>query len=179
MESVLARNHYIETAEIFLNYFERAPIFAFAHHPGKVGGGIEHRPIHSSYLSRMIQSEQKLQQKTYLLPHVARGLHMDCQTQLMISISCGFAHGIDCPRSAKHLCYLYDWNDRFQGLLNRIMGKATEKLMVDSLQSVDVLWVSRRVLIERVRPYFFGPIQLLDPDRRKWADSLKQLVANV
>ena len=127
----------------------------------------------------MIKDHRKLQYKTYLFPHMAKRFQINCQTQLMVSVSCGFAHGIRKPPKTKHLCYLYDWNFNPLGLLNRIMAQTTEKWMRDSLASVDTLWVSREEVAQRVRPYFTGPLKLLPPDKTTWTMALKKFVSNV
>ena len=179
VDSILSRNHYIETAEIFLKHFKRAPVFTYAYHPEKVLGEIERRPIHSSYLSRMVKNPKKLEKQTYLFPHVARSFHMDCQTQLVMSVSQGFSQGIKRPSRAKHFCYLYDWNFRPRGWLNKVMAKATEQWMRESLQFVDVLWVSREEVAEKVRPFYTGPIHHLGPDREQWGESLKKYLLDL
>lgn len=169
VESILKRNHYIERVEEFLTHFRRAPVYTYAYAPGAVGGEIELMPIFSSYLSGMVKGDaHKLHRKTYLLPHIAPSFKIDCQTQLMMSFSSGFAHGMKKPKSAYHLCYLYDWNFYPSSIIGRLMAPATKRWMIKAFSSVDMLWVSREQVLEKVKPYYAGSFRLLPPDPREW-----------
>ena len=180
VEHILKRNHYIERVEEFLVHFHRARVYTFAHQKGAVGGEIELRPISSSYLTPMVKGDiHQFNRKTYLLPHIARSIEMDCQTQLMVSFTSGFAHGMKKPKSARHLCYLYDWNFHPSGVMGRLMAPATKKWMRDALSSVDMLWASREQVLERVGCDYQGPSRLLPPDSREWPDLFKDFLSSI
>ena len=178
VEEVLRRNHYIHRVEEFLSPFDRAPVFTFAHRPGEVKGSMEQRPIFSSYLSHFAKGDLgKLETKAYLLPHVAKTFHVDCHTRLVVSLSKGFAHGISKPHSATHLCHLYDWNLPSRGFLNRVLRRGMQQWMIDSLQSIDVLWVSREEVARKVEPYFSGSVTIVKAERSRWKKALEDFVA--
>ncbi len=162
-DSILKRDHYLEFVEKMRGLFPEASLFTYAYNSPNIIGPITQGRIDSSYLSNMVSDETDFNRKSYLCPHIAKTFDIDCNTDWVISISKGFAHGVKIPTKAKHLSYIYDLDLKFQGLLGKTLSSFTKTWVKDSFKNIDRLIVAREGLKELISPYYDKEIEVIPP----------------
>lgn len=145
--------------ELLCSMYPDAVIYTLAHQPGKVLGPIEMHSIRSSFLSNIVESEDDLRQKSYLIPQAAKKLSIPCSTELIINISSGFSHGIShCEKTAVfNYFFTNDYNLPSKSFLEKVFksfvknyAKKSREKKTHQVQSHEGLGYG----IEVVRPFF-------------------------
>lgn len=113
-DSIIERDESLELLEFLLNMYPEAKVYTLAHNKESIVGPVQMSPIYSSFMSNVVKTKSDFIKKLFLIPSAAKTLKLPEDTDLVISITTGFAHGIEIPKNAKHIVYLYSWNEWFQ-----------------------------------------------------------------
>src|SRR5688572_15040243 len=92
-DHLILRNDSTQILDLMCEIFPEAPIFAYAHRPGKVLGHIEMRKVTSSYLSHFVDSERSFTNWKFLTPTLKNTLQIPPETDCLVSLSTGVGHG--------------------------------------------------------------------------------------
>jgi len=95
--------------ELLLAGFEDAEIYCLAHAPGKILGRIEHHRIHSSPLSRLVQTPAQLTEKAWMIPSAAKGIKVAADVDKLIIISSGWGHLIQSAPQTERFVWLHEF----------------------------------------------------------------------
>jgi hypothetical protein len=113
------RNDLTLYLDLLVSMYPKASVMTLSFQEGKILGEIEQRNISATYLSHKIKTRNDVGRYYYLIPNAVKALHVPKDTDLLITLSAGFIHGIDVPLTTKHLCYVYDETKPALNLLNR------------------------------------------------------------
>ena len=128
-DHILERKPVHRMIELACSMFPEATIYTLAHRPGKVLGPLEMHSIRSSFLSNVVETEEGLRKKAYLIPVAAKKLAIPCSVDLIINFSSGFSHGISHCEKTSVLNYFFS-ND-----LNTPGKSLTEKVFKSYLKN--------------------------------------------
>lgn len=106
-DHILERKPIHRMVELACSMFPEATIYTLAHRPGKVLGPLEMHSIRSSFLSNVVETEEGLRKKAYLIPVAAKKLSIPCSVDLIINFSSGFSHGISHCEKTSVLNYFF------------------------------------------------------------------------
>jgi glycosyltransferase involved in cell wall biosynthesis len=162
--------------EAIARSFPGAPIFTLFHFPGAVGGALEERPIHTSFLQRAPGIRRYYRHYLPLFPAAVEDLDLT-GFDLVISSSHCVAKGVVPPPGSHHICYChtpmrYAWDQerayfpRRRGLTARLRGLALTGLRawdVTASRRVDHFLANSRFVAERIRRYYGRPADVLHP----------------
>lgn len=154
VDHILKRDFYLETLELLVEAFEDASVYTFCQNTRLILGPLKDRKIYSTYLSNMIVDEDDFNKKLFHLPHLAKEFKIDCSTDLVISLSRGYAHGIKIPKKAKHICYLFDLNYRPYGFVSKLLSISVKEWQEKQLESVDHFLLANEVLKDANKDLF-------------------------
>lgn len=94
--------------DLLVSMYPKAQLMTLSHQEGKILGEIEMRNITSSFLSHKIKEAKDIARYYYLIPEALKALQIPKDTDLVISFSRGFIHGLTIPEGTKHLVFYYD-----------------------------------------------------------------------
>lgn len=94
--------------DLLVSMYPKAQLVTLSHQEGKILGEIEMRNITSSFLSHKIKESKDIARYYYLIPEALKALVIPNDTDLVISFSRGFIHGLTIPANTKHLVFYYD-----------------------------------------------------------------------
>lgn len=94
--------------DLLVSMYPKAQLMTLSHQEGKILGEIEMRTITSSFLSHKIKESKDIARYYYLIPEALKALVIPSDTNLVISFSRGFIHGLNIPANTKHLVFYYD-----------------------------------------------------------------------
>lgn len=94
--------------DLLVSMYPKAQLMTLSHQEGKILGEIEMRTITSSFLSHKIKEPKDIARYYYLIPEALKALVIPEETDLVISFSRGFIHGLNIPTKTKHLVFYYD-----------------------------------------------------------------------
>ncbi|MFP5457351.1 MAG: hypothetical protein ACLGG7_01350 [Bacteriovoracia bacterium] len=98
--------------ELLLAGFPDADIYCLAHAQGKILGRIETHRIHSSPLSRLVQSRAELRQRSWMLPSMVKQLRVSPDVDKLIIISSGWAHLIATASKTERFVWCHQLSPR-------------------------------------------------------------------
>ncbi|MBY0416216.1 MAG: hypothetical protein K2Q18_18730 [Bdellovibrionales bacterium] len=151
---LLVRSHYVEIIENLCEVFPEAVIYCFAHKSGAILGHIERRSIKSTYLSKVISTEEEFYSHSNKLPSLAKNLFVSCDYDLIINVSKGFSQGFAKCEKTKLVTYLYDLDiDQkiTKTFAQKIFAPFIRSWVKKTLQNADVLLSSREDLLNVVK----------------------------
>lgn len=98
----------------------RAPVFTLLYDEKGTSGRFADRDVHTSPLNRIGVGQRHFRRLLPLYPWAVGRLALP-QSELVLSSSSAFAHGVRVPRGAVHVCYChapfrYAWNERQRAL---------------------------------------------------------------
>lgn len=94
--------------DLLVSMYPKAQLMTLSHQEGRILGEIEMRTITSSFLSHKIKETKDIARYYYLIPEALKALTIPTDTDLVISFSRGFIHGLTVPANTKHLVFYYD-----------------------------------------------------------------------
>lgn len=166
LDHLLQRENATSCADIFCELFPDADCYTVAHKAGAVLGNVEIRKIHSTGLSKKVETVDELAKNAYLVPTISQQLFVPCSVDVLFNISRGLSHGFKKCQETKQITYLYDdyfltrapksWRERFF----RSYVKSWSK---KALSQVDILWVSTQELHDALAPYLKIPVEVVPP----------------
>ncbi len=162
--------------EAIARSFPGAPIFTLFHFPGTVGGALEERPIHTSFLQRAPGIRRYYRHYLPLFPAAVEDLDLT-GFDLVISSSHCVAKGVVPPPGSHHICYChtpmrYAWDQERayfpcrRGVTARLRGLALTALRawdVTASRRVDHFLANSHFVAERIRRYYGRPADVLHP----------------
>lgn len=165
VDSVLFRDDSFTTFDCFVDYFDQAPVFTFAHRPGRVLGPLERRKVHASFLSHKVEDVFQLRKNSYLVPSASKKLSISCSYDLVVNFSRGLSHGISRCENTKQLTYLYDLDSLPQkgSLRERFFGAHVNRWAMKNLDSPHELWVSSETLKSELALYTDRSLKVVTP----------------
>lgn len=149
---ILKRDYYTETVETLCELLQSdhdVEIYCFAHNEGQVLGPIEKSKIISTYLSHMILNEDDFYSRLHHIPKLADSFHVSCDTDLVVSVSRGFAQGIKIPE-VKHICFVHDFNFKTTGFLAKILSPGVKAWIKKSFESVTQLQLNSQASLKKL-----------------------------
>jgi hypothetical protein len=153
-EYLYQRSHYTEIIENLCEVFPEAIIYCFAHKEGAILGTIEQRPIRSTYLSKITNSEEEFYQHSNKLPSLAKNLFVSCEYDLIINISKGFSQGFTKCKTTKLITYLYDLDiDKKikKTFLQKLFFPFVKSWIKKTLGEAELVLTSRSELMEEIK----------------------------
>lgn len=148
-DTILERSHYTEIVESLCEVFPEATLYCFAHKPKAVLGTIEHRPIRSTYLSKIVTTNEEFYKHSNKLPSLAKNLFVSCEYDLIVNISKGFSQGFKKCAKTKVVTYLYDLDYQTKirkSFLQKLFFPFIDSWIKKTLLQTDVLLTSREDL---------------------------------
>lgn len=88
--------HQSLSMELMLQVFPQAEILCLAHQRGRVGGRVESRTIHSSFLSHRIKNKKQIKKNQFLIPSALNAMKIPSSVELIVFLSQGWIHGLEC-----------------------------------------------------------------------------------
>lgn len=166
LDQLLQRDNATSCADIFCELFPDAECYTVAHKVGGVLGNVEIRKIHSTGLSKKIETVDELGKYNFLIPTITQQLFIPCSVDVVFNISRGLSHGIQKCQETKQITYLYDdyfLSRRPRSWRERIFKSYLKSWARKSLKQVDVLWVSTEKLKMDLQPLVKNPIEVVPP----------------
>lgn len=151
---LLDRSHYTEIIESLCEVFPEAPIYCFAHKQGAILGHIEQRSIKSTYLSKIVNTEEDFYKHFNKLPSLARNLFVSCEYDLIINVSKGFSQGFKKCEKTKLISFLYDLDleSKFKkSLTQKLFTPFVNSWILNSLAKADIMLASREELALKLK----------------------------
>ena len=146
-DQLLQRKYSTSVVEAVISIFEEADIYTLAHDPAGVLGPTALRKVHSSFLSSVIENEEDkleaLWSKNFLFPSAAKKLTIPCSVDLVINISSGVSHGIECCDGVYQITYLLEdsLSDRKpSGFFEKIFRSYLKSWSLKKLNKVHEIW---------------------------------------
>ncbi|MFZ4714146.1 MAG: glycosyltransferase [Bacteriovoracaceae bacterium] len=106
--------------DLLVSMYPDASLMTLSFQEGKILGEIEHRKIQASFLSHKIKEKKDIGKYLYLIPNAVKSMKVPADTDLLITLSAGYIHGLDVPLTTKHLCYFYEESKPELTLLNKL-----------------------------------------------------------
>lgn len=104
VDFLLERNTDVFLLELLLAGFDDADIYCVAHAQGKILGRIETHRIHSTPLSRLVETRAQLCERAWMLPSMVRQLQVAPDVDKLVILSSGWAHLIaSAPRTERYV----------------------------------------------------------------------------
>lgn len=166
LDQLLQRDNATSCADIFCELFPDAQCYTIAHKVGGVLGNVEIRKIHSTGLSKKVETADELGKFNFLIPTIAEQLFIPCSVDVVFNISRGLSHGIQKCKETKQITYLYDeyfLNRKPRTWRERFFRSYLKSWARKSLQQVDVLWVSTEKLKIALQPLVKVQIEVVPP----------------
>ena len=151
---LLGRSHYTEIIESLCEVFPEAPIYCFAHKQGTILGHIEQRSIKSTYLSKIVNTEEDFYKHYNKLPSLAKNLFVSCEYDLIINVSKGFSQGLSKCEKTKLISFLYDLDleSKFKKtLMQKLFSPFVNSWIFNSLAKADIVLSSREDLAQKLK----------------------------
>lgn len=153
IDQILQRDYLTETLELFCEVLQDEhdiTLFTFAHAQGKILGSIEKHSIRSTYLSHMISSPKEINKKIHHIPKLANTFEIDEQTDLVISITSGFAQGIKTPKNVPHWCFVHSFSVDGEGFWGKILGANAKDWLRDSFNTCTKIFLGQKALKNQI-----------------------------
>jgi len=151
-DNLLERNAATPILELWADLFPDSPLYTLAHQVGKVLGPLEQRKITSTFLSRFCKTHQDFKKLSFLAPGAMKSLVIPADTNLVLSVSQGFAHHIEIPKNTLHFSYLYSFT-AIEGSLSlpmRLFKSFINQWQKKKFEHIDYLWVSSKFLKDQI-----------------------------
>jgi len=144
IDHLLYRDESTTLFDVFLNLYPDANIVTLVFHEGKVLGQMQLRKIGASYLSHMIKDKEHWDKKEYLIPSSLKSLEIPENTDLLLTLSRGYIHGLKVPKNTRHISYIYELDQkRKPGFINKVFRPYLKSWQQKSLKTPDhILWSS-------------------------------------
>ena len=165
---LLERSHYVEIIESLCEVFPEAVIYCFAHKQGAILGHIEQRSIKSTYLSKIVTTEEEFYKHSNKLPSLAKNLFVSCDYDLIINVSKGFSQGLAKCKTTKLITYLYDLDlDQkiTKSFLQKVFSPFVHSWIKKTLGNADLVLSSREDLLKTLEG-LKAPTEVVPPPFR-------------
>jgi glycosyltransferase involved in cell wall biosynthesis len=153
-----------------------APIFTLLYDEGGVGARFSGREIHTSPLQRLGVGQRGFRRLLPLYPWAVEQLQLP-RSDVVLSSSSAFAHGVRIPPEAVHVCYChapfrYAWNEQARALdevpralrpLLRSRLEAIRRWDLSASRRVDSYLANSQLTRERIRRFYGRESTLVHP----------------
>ncbi len=141
--------------DLLVTMYPKATLMTLSFQEGKILGEIEMRKIQASFLSHKIKRKDDIGKYFYLIPSAMKSMKVPEDTDLLITISHGFIHGLDVPLSTKHLCYFYQDFKPKLSFVNKLFYPYVRKFQTNSYKTLPHLYsTSKLTTNEVIQPCF-------------------------
>jgi glycosyltransferase involved in cell wall biosynthesis len=156
--------------------FARAPIFTLLFDQAALSGRFDGHAVHASSLNRLPVDQRNFRRLLPLYPW-AIGRFALPPSDVVVTSSSAFAHGVPIPPGAAHVCYChapfrYAWNEQDRALLEvapplrpllRAQLRRMRRWDVRASRSVDVYLANSQLTAERIKRYYGRDSTVLAP----------------
>ncbi len=153
-----------------------APIFTLLYDADGTGGRFAGREVHASPLNRLGIGQQHFRRLLPLYPWAVRRLTLP-QSDVVLSSSSAFAHGVRVPEGAVHVCYChapfrYAWNEQQRALqevpapLRPLLGLLLRRMRTwdrAASRGVDAYVANSQLTRERIQRFYGRESTVIHP----------------
>jgi hypothetical protein len=130
------RNDLTLYLDLLVSMYPKAKVITLSFQEGKILGEIEQRNISATYLSHKIKTTRDIGRYYYLIPNAVKTLQVPKDTDLLISLTSGYIHGLDVPLTTKHLCYIYDESKPRLNFLNKFFTPYVKSFQINNFKNL-------------------------------------------
>jgi glycosyltransferase involved in cell wall biosynthesis len=156
--------------------YPRAPIFTLLYDEQGTAGRFTGHPITTSFLQRLGVTQREFRKLLPLYPLAIRRLSLP-ETEVVLSSSSAFAHGVRVPPGAIHVCYChapfrYAWTERDRALeevarpfrsLLRLQLLRMRRWDVRASRGVDAYIANSQLTRERIKRFYGREATVIHP----------------
>jgi glycosyltransferase involved in cell wall biosynthesis len=156
--------------------YRRAPIFTLLYDADSTGGRFAGREIHTSVLNRLGVGQAHFRRLLPLYPWAVRRLALP-RSDVVLSSSSAFAHGVRVPPGAVHICYChapfrYAWNEQQRALeevpapLRPLLAQVLRRMRAwdkSASAGVDAYVANSQLTRERIKRFYGRESAVIHP----------------
>lgn len=152
-DHVLNNSHYMSIIESFANVYQDATIYTLAHKIGAVQGRLELHPIKSTFLSNIVDDQNKLEKLSFLVPSASKKLIVPKEFDQLINISSGLSLGFNLEGNTKVIQYIYSLPHFFSSNKTSFFNGYLRKWFRESLAKSELIICSTKEIQKFIEKY--------------------------